>query len=80
MDSRATLWPGSFFVSKDTPTDEAAEEDRGDNPQYLTLAHDTQQAGAPIDAVSAFVETPLHLAVRNNRLGLVLVLVFLGLG
>ena len=36
------------------------------------------KAGAPIDAVSSFVETPLHLAVRNNRLACVQLLVEAG--
>ena len=36
------------------------------------------QAGSPIDAYTSFNETPLHLAVRNNRLGCVKLLVDAG--
>ena len=36
------------------------------------------KAGSPIDAYSAFRETPLHLAVRNNRLECVKLLVEAG--
>uniref|UniRef100_A0A7S0HXF8 Uncharacterized protein n=1 Tax=Phaeocystis antarctica TaxID=33657 RepID=A0A7S0HXF8_9EUKA len=36
------------------------------------------KAGSPIDAYTSFNETPLHLAVRNNRLGCVKLLVDAG--
>jgi hypothetical protein len=46
----------------------------GNEPALLLLL----KAGSPIDAYTSFNETPLHLAVRNNRLACVKLLVEAG--